>query len=72
MWVAVLKGVRRILLCGGVVALSCLPHVSAHAIDVRPTAEQIQAALELGKEAAQKKSPATMPIRLWLIPKVFL
>ena len=55
MWVAVLKGVRHILLCGGVVALSCLPHVSAHAIDVRPTSEQIQAALELGKEAAQKK-----------------
>ena len=64
MWVAVLKGVRHILLCGGVVALSCLPHVSAHAIDVRPTAEQIQAALELGKEAAQKKShPDTFYVR---------
>ena len=41
----------------GVVALSGLPHVSAHAIDVHPTAEQIQTALELGKEAAQKQSP---------------
>ena len=41
----------------GVVALSCLPHLSAHAIDVQPTAEQIQAALEQGKEAAQKRSP---------------
>ena len=45
------------LLCVGVVALSCLAHVSAHAIDVHPTAEQIQAALEQGKEAAQKRSP---------------
>jgi hypothetical protein len=45
------------LLCLGVVALSCLPHVSAHAIDVHPTAEQIQTALDQGKEAAQKRSP---------------
>jgi len=45
------------LLCMGIVALSGLPHVSAHAIDVHPTAEQIQAALKLGKEAAQKRRP---------------
>jgi hypothetical protein len=45
------------LLCLGVVVLSCLPHVSAHAIDVHPTVEQIQTALELGKEAAQKRIP---------------
>ena len=45
------------MLCLGVVALSCLPHVSAHAIDVHPTAEQIQTALDQGKEAAQKRSP---------------
>jgi hypothetical protein len=45
------------LLCLGVVVLSCLPHVSAHAIDVHPTAEQIQIALDQGKEAAQKRSP---------------
>lgn len=57
MLVALLNEVRRIWLCGAVVALSCLSHVSAHAIEVRPSAEQIQAALELGKEAAQKKSP---------------
>lgn len=44
-------------LCVGFVALSCLPHVLAHAIDVHPTAEQIQTALALGKEAAQKRSP---------------
>jgi hypothetical protein len=48
------------LLCVGVVALSCLPHVSAHAIDVLPTAEQIQTALDQGKEAAQKRSPPDM------------
>jgi hypothetical protein len=40
-----------------VAALSCLPHVSAQAIDVRPSAEQIQAALNQGKEAAEKRSP---------------
>jgi hypothetical protein len=57
MWVAPVHGPRRILLCAGVVALSCLLHTSAHAIDVHPTAEQIQAALERGKEAAQKRSP---------------
>jgi hypothetical protein len=45
------------LLCLGVVALSCLPHVSAHAIDVSPTAEQIQAALDQGKEAAERGMP---------------
>jgi len=43
--------------CLGVVALGGLLHVSAHAIDVHPTAEQIQAALNQGKEAAQKRSP---------------
>ena len=45
------------LLSVGVVALSFLPHVSAHAIDVHPTVEQIQTALDQGKEAAQKRSP---------------
>ena len=48
---------RTMLLCTGVVALSGLLHVSAHAIDVRPSAEQIQAALNQGKEAAEKRSP---------------
>ena len=41
----------------GVLALSGLPPVSAHAIDVHPTAEQIQVALDQGKEAAQERSP---------------
>ena len=46
---------RVMLLC--VAALSCLPHVLAHAIDVHPTAEQVQIALDRGNEAAQKQSP---------------
>ena len=45
------------LLCVGVVALSGLLAVPASAIDVHPTAEQIQAALDRGKEAAQKRTP---------------
>jgi hypothetical protein len=48
---------RTMLLCVGVVALSGLLAVPAHAIDVRPSAEQIQAALNQGKEAAEKRSP---------------
>ena len=43
-------------MCVGFVALSSLSHVSVYAIDVHPTAEQIQAALDQGKEAAQKRS----------------
>jgi hypothetical protein len=45
---------RTMALC--VAALSCLPYVSAYAIDLHPTAEQIQAALGRGKEAAQNRS----------------
>ncbi len=45
------------VLCVGVVALSSLPQLSAHAIDVHPTAEQIQTALDQGEEAAQKGMP---------------
>ena len=57
MRVAQVHGLSIMLLYVGVVALSCLGLVSAYAIDVQPTAEQIQAALEQGKEAAQKRSP---------------
>jgi len=46
---------RVMLLC--VAALSCLPHALAHAIDVHPTAAQVQIALDRGNEAAQKQSP---------------
>lgn len=45
------------MLGGSVVALSCVSPVMAPAIDVHPTAEQIQIVLEQGKEAAQKRSP---------------
>jgi hypothetical protein len=45
------------VLCVGIVALSCLPHVSAHAIDVSPITEQIQTALDQGKEAAERGMP---------------
>ena len=57
MWVAQVHRRRSMLLCVGVVALSCLPHVSAHAIDVHPTAEQIQTAFDQGKEAAERGMP---------------
>jgi hypothetical protein len=57
MRVAQVHGLSIMLLYVGVVALSCRALVSAYAIDVQPTAEQIQAALERGKEAAQKRSP---------------
>jgi hypothetical protein len=48
---------RTMLLCVGVVALSGFLAVPAHAIDVYPAAEQIQAALNQGKEAGEKRSP---------------
>ena len=57
MWVAQVHRQRRMLLCVGIVALSALPHVSAHALDVHPTAKQIKTALDQGKEAAQKRIP---------------
>ena len=57
MCVAQVHGLRSIVLSVGVVALSGLPSMPAYAIDVQPTAEQIQAALDQGKEAAQKRSP---------------
>jgi hypothetical protein len=51
-----------IVLC--VAALSCLPHVPAHAIDLHPTMEQIQTALDRGKEAAYKRdSPDIFYVR---------
>ncbi len=57
MWVAQTHWVRSILLCVGLVAMSPLLYVSAHAIEVRPTAEHIQAALDQGIKAAKKGMP---------------
>ncbi|HEU0068969.1 MAG TPA: hypothetical protein VFQ26_06860 [Nitrospiraceae bacterium] len=57
MWVAQTHRVRSILLCVGIVAMSALLYVPAHAIEVHPTAKQIQTALDQGKAAAQKRMP---------------
>ena len=47
-----------------VMLLSGLPHVSAQAIDAHPSAEQIQMALNRGKEAAKKQiHPDTFYVR---------
>ena len=47
----------RMLLHVGMVALSVLSYTSAYAIEVHPTAKQIQTAIEQGNEAAEKGSP---------------
>jgi hypothetical protein len=39
------------------VLMICLPHALVGAIDVQPTPEQINLALERGKQAAKKRSP---------------
>jgi hypothetical protein len=57
MWGTQFHRQRIMLLCVGIVALSILPHMSAHAIEVHPTAKQIQTALDQGKAAAQKGRP---------------
>jgi hypothetical protein len=57
MWLAQVHRQGNMLLCAGIVVLSGLPYLSAHAIDVNPTAEQIQTAFDQGKEAAQKRMP---------------
>jgi hypothetical protein len=59
------------LLCVCVVALSGLLHVPAYAIDVHPTAQQIQTALAQGKEAAQKgRSPDSFYVRFGVADEV--
>lgn len=60
MWVELVPGLRSLLLCVGCVALSYFSHVSAYAIDAHPAADAVQAALERGKEAAQRGSPPDM------------
>ncbi|MEP6960362.1 MAG: hypothetical protein ABI980_16675 [Nitrospirota bacterium] len=57
MWVIQVHSQKSMLLYVGVVALSMFSHVSAHAIEVHPTAKQVQTALDEGKEAAQKQRP---------------
>lgn len=45
------------LLCVGMVALSALSPLSADAIELHPTAKQVQTAIDQGKEAAQEGRP---------------
>ena len=62
---------RSMWLCVGVIAWSSLLHVSAHAIEVHPTAEQIQAALKQGKEAGKKqRSPDSFYVRFGVTDEV--
>ena len=71
MWVAQVHKQRPVLFCVGVAALSCLPHVPAHAIEVHPTAKQIQIALHQGKEAAQKQmAPDSFYVRFGVTDEV--
>lgn len=64
MWVMQTPSLRRMLWYVGTVALTILSHVSAHAIDANPTAKQIRAALDEGKEAAEKGFlPETFHVR---------
>jgi len=51
---------KRTVLVVGVLASSGVAPVSAHAIVVFPTAEEVQVALDQGKEAAQRQSPPEM------------
>jgi hypothetical protein len=62
---------KCLLLGVGVVVLSGLFHVLAYAIDAHPTAQQIQAALAQGKEAAQKgRSPDSFYVRFGVADEV--
>ena len=71
MWVAAIQNQRRALLSVGVVALSAFLYMPAYGIDVYPTAQQIQAALEQGKAAAQKKmSPESFYVRFGVADEV--
>ncbi|MDZ4856014.1 MAG: hypothetical protein SGJ26_14325 [Nitrospirota bacterium] len=60
MWMASVHWLRRRVLRAGLVVVTCLSPVSAYAIEVHPTAEQIQIALDRGKEAGQKQRPPDM------------
>lgn len=64
MWFAQVHRQRSMLLGVGIVALSALSPLSAHPIELYPTAKQIQTAIDQGKEAAQEgKSPDSFYVR---------
>lgn len=54
MWITQVHRQRSMLLCVGMVALSALSPLSAHAIDLHPSAKQIQTAINQGKVAAEE------------------
>jgi hypothetical protein len=62
---------KAMLLCVGVVALSGLLAVPAHAIDVHLTEQQIQTALDQGKEAARERmAPDSFYVRFGVADEV--
>ena len=62
---------KRIMLLYVSIVLSAFAHVPAHAIDVHPTAKQIQTAIDQGKEAAQKgRSPDSFYVRFGVSDEV--
>jgi hypothetical protein len=71
MGVAQVHRKRIMLLYVGIVVLSAFTHVPVHAIDVHPTAKQIQTAIDQGKEAAQKgRSPDSFYVRFGVSDEV--
>lgn len=71
MWVAEIKNRKRMRLSVGVVALSAFLYSPAFGIDVDLTAQQIQAAFEQGKAAAQKNmSPERFYVRFGMADEV--
>jgi hypothetical protein len=72
MGVAQVHRKRIMLLYVGIVVLSAFTHVPVHAIDVHPTAKQIQTAIDQGKEAAQKgRSPDSFYVRFGVSDEVY-
>ena len=62
---------RIMMLSVSIGVMSALTHVSAHAIDVHPTAKQIQIAIDQGKEAARKgRSPDSFYVRFGVLDEV--
>lgn len=62
---------KCMLPCMCVIALGGLLHVPAYAIDVHPTAQQIQTALAQGKETAQKgQAPDSFYVRFGVADEV--
>jgi hypothetical protein len=64
MWVTQVDWLKGVVRCGCLLVSSGFFLVSAYANDVHPTAEEIQAALDRGKQAGQRQSsPDTFYVR---------